>query len=117
MGNEITKKYELPEHHNATAGHGQLWKIFPGVKMTKDGQKRGVSVWIMTKESLSRREPVPITDKNTVEQVFQIMKKDILTMKDMQHNGIVKVIEVFFRHNSFFFLNLCQRWLRKVGKG
>jgi hypothetical protein len=94
MGNEITKKYELPEEHNATAGLGQLWKIFPGYKMTKDGQKREISVWIMTKESLAKKDPIPITDKNVVEQVFQIMKKDILTMKDMQHNGIIKVIEV-----------------------
>mmetsp|Transcript_8941 Transcript_8941/g.13432 ORF Transcript_8941/g.13432 Transcript_8941/m.13432 type:complete len:1031 (-) Transcript_8941:98-3190(-) len=94
MGNEITKKYELPAEHNATAGLCQLWKIYPGYKMAKDMTKREVSVWIMTKDGLSKRDPIPVTEKSHVEQVFQIMKKDVLTMKDMSHGGIVKVIEV-----------------------
>ena len=103
-----TKKCELPEEPNATAGLGQLWKIFPGVKMTKDGVKKEVSVWILTKESLSKRDPIPITDKNIVEQVFQIMKKDLLTMKDMSHGGIVKVFEVRnYLHSLIFPFSDC----------
>jgi hypothetical protein len=94
MGNEITKKYELPAEHNATAGLLGLWKIYPGMKMTKDMVKRDVSVWILNREQLAQRQPVPITEKTIIEQIFQIMRKDVLTMKELQHNGIVKVIEV-----------------------
>jgi hypothetical protein len=95
MGNEITKKYELPTEHIATAGLLGLWKIYPGIKMTKDLVKKDVSVWILNRENLSQRQP-PITEKNVIEQIFQVMRKDVLTMKELQHNGIVKVIEVFF---------------------
>jgi hypothetical protein len=94
MGNEITKKYELPAEHVATAGLLGLWKIYPGMKMTKDMIKKDVSVWILNRDQLAQRQPIPITEKNLIEQIFQIMRKDVLTMKELQHNGIVKVIEV-----------------------
>lgn len=102
MGNEITKKYELPPDNNATAGLNSLWKIFPGIKLTKDLIKKDISVWILTKDSLGQRQPFPITDKNIIEQIFLIMRKDILTLKDLQHNGILKVIEVSYSSLSLF---------------
>jgi hypothetical protein len=102
MGNEITKKYELPPEHNATAGLLQLWKIYPGVKLTKDMVKKDISVWIMSRDALAKRDPFPITEKNVLEQIFQILRKDLMTMKEMNHGGIVKIIEV-----SSLSLSLC----------
>lgn len=129
MGNEVSKKYNLSEEHNATAGHCQLWKIYPGYVsktwfgsyssyiyvppssaliahpfivtdvqvMNKDKvTTTDISVWIFTRDGLAKREPVPITDKSTQEQLMQIMKKDMSCMKekDMQHHGIIKIFEV-----------------------
>lgn len=97
MGNEVSKKYNLSEEYNATAGHCQLWKIYPGHVMNKDKvTTTDISVWLFMRDGLSKRQPVPITDKSTQEQLMQIMKKDMSCMKekDMQHHGIVKVLEV-----------------------
>jgi len=93
MGNEITKKYDFPQVHNATAGHNQLWKIYPGVsKETKEE----VSLWIMQKDDLSnsKRKPGPVNDKAVLEQIFQIMRKDINVTKEITHGGVIRIIEV-----------------------
>ena len=97
MGNEVSKKYNLSEEHNATAGHCQLWKIYPGFVTNKDKvTTTDISVWLFMRDGLAKREPVAVTDKSTQEQLMQIMKKDMAAMKekDMQHHGIVKVLEV-----------------------
>ena len=97
MGNEVSKKYNLSEEHNATAGHCQLWKIYPGHVVHKDKvTTTDISVWMFLRDGLAKRTPVAITDKSAQEQLMQIMKKDMSLMKekDMQHQGIVKVLEV-----------------------
>jgi hypothetical protein len=99
MGNEISKKYNLKEEHNATAGFNGLWKIYPGHVTNKDKvTTTDISVWIFMRDGLAKREPVPITDKSAQEQLMQIMKKDMSAMKEkeMQHRGIVRVLEVNF---------------------
>eukprot|EP01041_Mallomonas_annulata_P000553 gene553-1062_t len=98
MGNEIAKKYDFPQVHNATAGHRQLWKIYPGV--TKETREE-VSLWILQKDDLGKRKS-PLVDKPTLEQLFQILRKDISIMKDISHCGIIRIYEVFEENRNCF---------------
>lgn len=91
MGNAIAKKFDIPKEHTATAGHCDLWKIYPGTRKA-DGEE--VSVWTMQKDELAKRKPVPLTDKVLAEQVFQVMRKDMVTLKDCDCIGVLKVVEV-----------------------
>ena len=91
MGSATTKNYELAKTHGATAGHCGLWKIYSAVNKTT-GER--VSLWTMQKDELTKRSPVPITDRALAEQIFQIMRKDMITMKDINYVGIIKVLEV-----------------------
>ena len=93
MGNDIGKKYNIPKDHSATAGLCQLWKLFPVTP--KEGLATDeLTLWLIQKDDLSTRQVNPITDKTTLERVFQVMRKDIAASKDMDHNGLVKVIDV-----------------------
>jgi hypothetical protein len=112
MGNELAKKYDIPEQHVATAGNNQMWKIFPcSLKETNSGSSKDVSsqkkkpeemsIWLFNKDDLAKRSP-PLTDKSQVEQITQIMKKDILCFKDMSHAGIVRIVEVLEDNKKVF---------------
>ena len=102
MGNEFAKKYDISENYVGTAGHNQLWKIFPCSVKEKEPsnakenaalkRKEELSIWIFQKEELSKLKTIP--DKTVQEQLFQIMRKDVLCFKDMSHSGIVRVVEV-----------------------
>lgn len=99
MGNELAKEYDFPQVHNATAGHCQLWKIFPAVnKETKEE----VSLWIMKKDDLAKRKPIPITDKATLEQLFQILRKDVNGTKEIEHGSILRILKVFEENRNAF---------------
>ena len=92
MGNSlITKNFDLSKDNSATAGHLNLWKIYDGVKK---GTTDTVSVWTMQKDELSKRKSVPITDRTLAEQLFQIMRKDMITLKDLNCDGFIRIIEV-----------------------
>ena len=94
MGNEIAKKYDFPQTHNATAGHCQMWKIYPAISKES---KEEVSLWIMQKDELSKRKP-PVVDKAVLEQIYQIIRKDLASMREHLHSGILKVSEVIYLH-------------------
>ena len=95
MGNSaISRKVQdLPKEPTATAGHLQLWKIWPGVR--KDTGEE-CSVWAFDKADLSKkgRHGGEITDKAVQEQLFQIMVRDMKSMKECECGGLVKVIEI-----------------------
>jgi hypothetical protein len=92
MGNAIAKKFNLPKEHTATAGHVNQWKVWPG--KTKD-KGQAVSIWAFDKTDLSARKLNPVADKGLVEQVFQIMKRDLGVMKDSKAcSNIIQIIEV-----------------------
>lgn len=96
MGNSVTKKFDVPKENTATAGHLQLWKIWPG--KSKDGGQ-SVSIWVFDKAELAKRKsPLgasPFADKAIVEQTYQIMKKDMGVIKDMHpSNSVLNCIEV-----------------------
>jgi hypothetical protein len=91
MGNSIAKKFDIPEENTATAGHCQLWKIWPGTNKTT---KKAVSVWVFDKGDLSKRKFNPVTDKTHLEQIHSIMRKDMQTLKDLSSTNIVQVLEV-----------------------
>jgi hypothetical protein len=90
MGNAIDKKYDAPKEHTATAGHLQLWKIWPG--KSKDIFGRQVSIWAFDKtELLNKKKDSGGTassidnltlDKTSVEQLYQIMRKDMTVAKE-----------------------------------
>lgn len=84
MGNAVAKKFDVPKEHTATAGHLQLWQIWPG--KSKDATGQLVSIWTFDKSEYAKRKTTYGTtlDKNVVEQVFQIMKKDLAVMKESQ---------------------------------
>jgi hypothetical protein len=91
MGGEVSKKYDVPDTPNASAGHCQLWKIYP---VTNKATGEEVSLWTLSKDDLGKRKPIPIADKTLQEQIFQIMKKDLTTLKDLNHGSIIRVVEV-----------------------
>eukprot|EP00981_Chlorochromonas_danica_P003586 scaffold662_cov281-Ochromonas_danica.AAC.1 len=91
MGNSVTKKFDVPKEHTATAGHLQLWKIWPG--KSKDSSGQAVSIWVFDKAELPKRKTTtgttPYTDKVVVEQIYQIMRKDMMTIKEMHPSASV----------------------------
>ena len=92
MGNAITRKYDIDETHCANAGLSGCWKIYKG--KTKDEIPKEISVWICSKDEVGKRTPAP--DRSTLDQLFQVMRKDVMTMKDMPaNNHVVKPLEVF----------------------
>lgn len=92
MGNSITKKFDVPKDHCATAGHHQFWKIWHG-KSKETGEH--VSIWAFDKADLSKRKVNPITDKAVLEQIFQVMKRDFTAIKDASScASVVRYIEV-----------------------
>ncbi len=88
MGNAIEKKYDVPKEYTATAGHLQLWKIWPG--KSKDSTGRLVSIWAFDKGELLNKKKDGMKsalsnlsiDKTVVEQIYQIMKKDMAVTKE-----------------------------------
>lgn len=100
MGNEIGKKYTIPETHTGTAGHCQLYKLFP--VSPKEGRREELTLWLMQKDDLVNRPVGAITDKTTLERLYQVMRKDISLLKDMNHNGIVKIIDVLEDNKKMF---------------
>jgi SCY1-like protein 2 len=91
MGNSVAKKFDIPKEHTASAGHLRLWKIWPG--KAKESNKAGntvagqlVSVWTFDKSELLKQNDKKGSgmDKNVVEQIYQIMKRDLAVMKDSQ---------------------------------
>ena len=90
MGNSIAKKFDIPKDHTASAGHCQLWKIWPA---TSKQSGKEVSVWVFDKADLAKRK-VPITDKTVLEQLHQIMRKDLLAMRDLACSNIMLSQEV-----------------------
>ena len=93
MGNAIAKKVDsLPKEHTATAGHCRLWKLWPG-KLKETGEE--VCVWTFDKGDLAKLK-TPITDKNIIEQIFQIMRKDCCILRDCSSCGssIVNVRDI-----------------------
>lgn len=96
MGNSVTKKYDVPKEHTATAGHQSLWKIWPG--KAKDGGQN-VSIWAFDKAELAKKKgplgTTPYADKAVLEQVFQIMRKDMTVTKEMHPStSVLNLIEV-----------------------
>ncbi|RYH30485.1 hypothetical protein EON65_04945 [archaeon] len=83
MGNSVTKKFDVPKEHTATAGHLQLWKIWPG--KSKDASGTPVSIWTFDKSELAKKKApsgvTPYTDKAVVEQIYQISMLAVLQHK------------------------------------
>lgn len=98
MGNAIAKKFNVSEDHSASAGHLQLWKIRNAT--SKDNKGGKVSLWTFDKTELASAHSGPITDKTVQEQIFQIMKKDMTTLKDMKSSNILQMFEVINRINK-----------------
>jgi hypothetical protein len=96
MGNAIAKKFDVPKEHTATAGHSQYWKIWPAT-VKESGEE--VSIWTFDKTDLTKRKSNPISDKAVLEQVFQLMRKDLTVIKESKTcSSIVQHIEVNITH-------------------
>lgn len=97
MGNAIQKKFDVPKEHTATAGHMQLWKIWPG-KNKETGQL--TSIWAFDKNELSKKRGPSgnsLYDKAMIEQIYQIMKKDLTVIKESQNcPNLISSLEVNF---------------------
>jgi hypothetical protein len=93
MGNAVTKKYDIPTQHSATAGFCQLFKIYNG---TEKETGKEVSVWNFSKDELGKRKP-PISEKAVLEQLYGIIRRDITALKDIQleSTGVLRPIEVY----------------------
>ncbi len=107
MGNSIAKKFDVPKEHTATAGHLQLWKIWPG--KSKDGSGQPVSIWVFDKAELAKKKTIsgttPYADKAVLEQIYQIMKRDLSVIKGMDPApGVINCIEVMRNVARFLFI-------------
>lgn len=100
MGNDLGKKYDIPDQHNATAGLNQLWRLYP--VRAKEGPPEDLTLWLIEKDELSNRKNSPITDKTTLERIFQATRTDVNTAKDMDHSGIVRVVDVLQDNKKVF---------------
>lgn len=99
MGNSIQKKFDVPKEHTASAGHLRLWKIWPGKAKDNTGPNAGqlVSIWTFDKNELLKKKDKndKALDKNVVEQLYQIMKKDLAVIKESQGSpNLISSIEV-----------------------
>jgi hypothetical protein len=114
MGNTniIEKKFDAPKEHNATAGHLNLWKIWPG--KSKDSSGSLVSIWVFDRNEISKTKKPATTlstningDKATIEMIYQIMKKDLAVIKETQGSPyLISAIEVLtLTCYPFIFLN------------
>jgi hypothetical protein len=91
MGNEIARKFHVPQHHSATGGHCSLYKIWHGKKKESPDD---VSVWVFDRSELVKRKSNPVNDKTLQEQIIQLMKKDIASLKECNSCGVIQIIEV-----------------------
>ena len=95
MGNSaISKRVEgLPKEPTASAGHLGMWKIYPGTRKD-DGAE--CSVWAFDKADLAKKDRPggAVADKAVQEQIFEIMKRDMKSMKECECSGVVKVHDV-----------------------
>ena len=103
MGNAIAKKFNADEAHSASAGHMQLWKIRNAT--TKDKNAK-VSLWTFDKTELATAKTGPVTDKAVLEQIFQIMKKDMNALKEMKSSNVLQLFEVCTTCGSLFFVSM-----------
>ena len=72
---------------------------------TQQGDK--VSVWSFDKNEMMKRKNSPITDKTIVEQLFQIMKKDFMVIKEaVACQQIVQLIEATWVTILHAYLNI-----------
>lgn len=102
MGNSVAKKYDVPKDHTSSAGHLRLWKIWPA--KAKEDNKAGniqagqsVSVWTFDKSELAKKKDKngATYDKNVIEQIYQVMKKDLAVMKESQASpNMISCLEV-----------------------
>lgn len=102
MGNDLGKKYDIPEHHNATAGLNQLWRLYPVRAKEGTGAGEDLTLWLIEKDDLTSRTTNPITDKTTLERIFQATRTDVNTAKDMSHSGVVRVVDVLQDNKKVF---------------
>jgi hypothetical protein len=91
MGNDITKKYDMPSESSASGGPGRLWKLFPA-QNKQTGMP--VTVFVLEKDGPAFRK----VDKAKAEQLFQAMRKDIKSLQAQGHGRILRVLEVTWLH-------------------
>ena len=53
-----------------------------------------MSVWVFDRQELSTRKVAPITDKTMLEQIHQIMRKDLIALKEASCTNVVEVLEI-----------------------
>ncbi|CAM9499839.1 unnamed protein product, partial [Phaeothamnion confervicola] len=87
MGNEIAKKYAMQEEVFATGGHACLWRIYSATNKETGEQ---VSVFVFRKEEQMRD-----LEKALREQVLQILRREIQTLKLFKHPGVLRLVEIF----------------------
>ena len=89
MGTNVQTRFDIPQEHIATAGHSQLWKIWPG-KNKETGQF--VSIWVFDKNEFKNDG---LYDDVMIEEIYQIMKNDLNVIKESQScSNLISAVEV-----------------------
>ena len=117
MGNALAKKFDIGKDYGATgkntpilllpspspylvsclhhvAGHLGSWKIWHGRKKGSAPDDEEISIWTFSRDDLAKLKRNPVTDKTVQEQISQLMRKDLIALKDCTIDGIIEVTEV-----------------------
>ena len=94
MGASLATKFDIGRDHSATAGHCGLWKVWHGRRKGAAPESDEISIWAFSRDDVVKLKRNPVTDKTVQEQVVQLMRKDMLALKECSIEGIVEVTEV-----------------------
>ena len=88
MGNEITKRYDLPKHHSFTGGPNYLYKVYSPAISKTTGEE--VSIFVLDVDNSFKG-----VSKSDKEQLLDIFRKDLQALKEINHPFIIKILDSF----------------------
>ena len=94
MGNALAKRFDVSRDYAATAGHCGLYKIWHGRKKGAPQDSDELSIWTFSRDELAKMKRNPVTDKTVQEQIAQLMRKDLIALKECNIDGIIEITEI-----------------------
>eukprot|EP01017_Pseudomicrothorax_dubius_P013364 TRINITY_DN1584_c0_g2_i1.p1 TRINITY_DN1584_c0_g2~~TRINITY_DN1584_c0_g2_i1.p1 ORF type:complete len:960 (-),score=147.21 TRINITY_DN1584_c0_g2_i1:2958-5837(-) len=85
MGNQLIKDYTIEKEPYGSAGLGNLWKIYRGVRT--DASRRLVTIFILEKKQFKK---IP---KASREQIYTIIRREAAVLGRFRHSGILSLVE------------------------
>ena len=103
MGNALAKKFDIGKDYGATGKNTPILLLpSPSPYLVSclhhvagsapDDEE--ISIWTFSRDDLAKLKRNPVTDKTVQEQISQLMRKDLIALKDCTIDGIIEVTEV-----------------------